>query len=130
MGDIADMMLDGILDQYTGEYIGPGVGYPRSINHGKRFTNPQKCHDPRRGIVSFIERYSLGKKYRPQALDLIKEYCILAGWEFTSRAEAENKISMDFFPFSIFVKRKCGLWPIFNKKNQKKYPFLLKLYEQ
>jgi hypothetical protein len=33
MGDIADMMIDGTLDQYTGEYIGKPCGYPRSINH-------------------------------------------------------------------------------------------------
>lgn len=30
MGEIADMMLDGILDEWTGEYIGPIVGHPRS----------------------------------------------------------------------------------------------------
>jgi hypothetical protein len=32
MGEIAEMMLDGTLDQYTGEYLGPGPGYPRSGN--------------------------------------------------------------------------------------------------
>ena len=32
MGDIADMILDGILDEWTGEYIGPGVGHPRSMD--------------------------------------------------------------------------------------------------
>lgn len=30
MGEIAEMILDGILDSQTGEYLGPGVGYPRS----------------------------------------------------------------------------------------------------
>ncbi len=32
MGDIADMMLDGTLDMYTGEYIdGDSPGYPRTL---------------------------------------------------------------------------------------------------
>jgi hypothetical protein len=30
MGEIADMMLDGTLDEQTGEYIGHGPGYPRT----------------------------------------------------------------------------------------------------
>ena len=32
MGEIADMIIDGILDYETGEYIGKAVGYPRTIN--------------------------------------------------------------------------------------------------
>jgi len=35
MGEIAEMILDGILDQYTGEYIGKGVGCPRSFKKKK-----------------------------------------------------------------------------------------------
>ena len=33
MGDIADMMVEGILDWQTGEYIGPACGYPRRIKN-------------------------------------------------------------------------------------------------
>jgi hypothetical protein len=29
MGEITEMMLDGTLDEQTGEYIGEAVGYPR-----------------------------------------------------------------------------------------------------
>lgn len=32
MGETADAMIDGQFDYITGEYIGPGVGYPRTIN--------------------------------------------------------------------------------------------------
>lgn len=32
MGDIADSMIDGEFDYITGEYIGPGVGYPRTYS--------------------------------------------------------------------------------------------------
>jgi len=35
MGEIADMILDGILDEQTGEYIGDAVGYPRTKVKGQ-----------------------------------------------------------------------------------------------
>ena len=31
MGEIADALIDGEFDFLTGEYIGPGVGYPRTL---------------------------------------------------------------------------------------------------
>ena len=34
MGEIADMILDGILDEQTGEHIGKAVGYPRTLQKG------------------------------------------------------------------------------------------------
>lgn len=34
MGEIADMMIEGILDEQTGEYIGPACGYPRTRQKG------------------------------------------------------------------------------------------------
>jgi hypothetical protein len=34
MGEIADMMLDGILDEQTGEYLGEAVGFPRTAEKG------------------------------------------------------------------------------------------------
>lgn len=38
MGDIADMVLDGTLDEETGEYIGDdGPGWPRNMRTGKGF---------------------------------------------------------------------------------------------
>jgi hypothetical protein len=47
MGDIADMLIDGTLDFYTGEYIGKGKGYPRTFDRslpweGKDFTQSKK----------------------------------------------------------------------------------------
>lgn len=36
MGDIADSLINGEFDYITGEYIGSGVGYPRTWNGKKR----------------------------------------------------------------------------------------------
>ena len=35
MGEIADMILDGILDEETGEWLGEAVGYPRRASDMK-----------------------------------------------------------------------------------------------
>jgi len=35
MGEISDMIIDGILCQECGGYIGEAVGYPRSCNSCK-----------------------------------------------------------------------------------------------
>lgn len=43
MGEIADMLIDGTLDMYTGEYIGDAVGYPRTINHHKKYFKETKA---------------------------------------------------------------------------------------
>ena len=37
MGEIADMLIDGTLDMYTGEYIGRSVGYPRTIHNPSKY---------------------------------------------------------------------------------------------
>jgi len=38
MGDIAEGLLNGDFDEITGEYLGPGQGFPRSLhyNNGPR----------------------------------------------------------------------------------------------
>ena len=41
MGEIADMILDGILDFQTGEYIGEPCGYPRTLEPCEE-TKPKK----------------------------------------------------------------------------------------
>jgi hypothetical protein len=46
MGEIAEMMLEGILDCETGEYLGDAVGYPRTysdrVGPARELTRGQK----------------------------------------------------------------------------------------
>ena len=53
MGDIADMMIDGTLDMDTGEYIGPGPGYPRRVGDTGMKYNERY---PKRGITMYLSR--------------------------------------------------------------------------
>lgn len=58
MGDIADMMLDGILDEQTGEFLGDGVGYPRTNQSG--YYNSTKKRKPKRNIKHAMKGNSIG----------------------------------------------------------------------
>jgi hypothetical protein len=44
MGDIADAIINGDMDEVTGEWLGDGQGFPRSIHHNE-------SHKRNRGIV-------------------------------------------------------------------------------
>lgn len=52
MGDIADMMIDGTLDYITGEYIGEGSGYPRTMDDLKIRTTGSKI----RGVTKYLTK--------------------------------------------------------------------------
>lgn len=53
MGDNAEMILDGILDSETGEYIGEGVGYPRTLNESNK--NYQRIKMIRKELALLIK---------------------------------------------------------------------------
>lgn len=61
MGDIADMMLDGTLDSMTGEYLGEGPGYPRSMDPespdyvGRRERDPNRKMNPVFGVQNYLK---------------------------------------------------------------------------
>lgn len=48
MGEIAEGLINGDFDFYTGEYIGRGYGFPRSSGfYYKRKNNPNYKKNPR-----------------------------------------------------------------------------------
>lgn len=65
MGEIADMILDGILDEQTGEYIGKGVGYPRTMYSNSK-PNPVfgvQNFLNKRGITDEIEYHNVVRAF-------------------------------------------------------------------
>lgn len=56
MGDIADMMIDGTLDEQTGEYIGDAVGYPRTRQKGHYNTIPFVKDNPAQAKIRTIRK--------------------------------------------------------------------------
>lgn len=102
MGDISEMILDGILDQYTGEYLGDAVGYPRSrkdMNYRRQdlFTDEERKY----GIYAFFGKSGLTKKQRREIL--IAFYPDTPGRELLSNLNLCIHASINFKKFVQFV---------------------------
>ncbi len=73
MGEIADMMLDGTLDFYTGEYIGRSKGFPRTID--KSLPWEQRAYNKKSGAYGGIINFCMQKGLtHSQANGIIKVY--------------------------------------------------------
>lgn len=98
MGDIADAILDGEFDEISGEYIGPGCGYPRSKHYG----SPVYGNSPTKGVVNYLgqisrkEKRTLVKNYSEQKLNL--------NFEAIGFDKCCAEIQKNFNAFSQYVK--------------------------
>lgn len=115
MGEIADMMIDGTLDFYTGEYIGKGYGLPRTFdkslpwekkkinfrNRGKRFKQTNFSQNQGiNGVVFWL--YDKGITNSENAHSIVKLYSEINGWEITKKKMVSKicaKIQEDFPAF-------------------------------
>jgi len=87
MGEIADMMIDGTLDCYTGEYIGRGPGYPRTLdrslpwergNKGSNKFSGLSTHT--KGVFHYIDKTHPTQQ---QKEDLLKQYAAHIDYTFS-----------------------------------------------
>jgi len=100
MGDIADMILDGILDEQTGEYIGPGVGYPRTM-HGTHSGGG----NPSNGVNNYLT--NKGFKTKGERTEVIKNFLhtMDVKTDNISKVKMCEIISEDFGAFNKFCQK-------------------------
>lgn len=87
MGEISEAIINGDLDQETGEYIGPGQGFPRSISDRKRgarfirsdFTEADKLN----GVMVYL--HDKGVTQAKKAHLVIKEYGTFIDYKSTAK---------------------------------------------
>lgn len=114
MGEIADGLIDGEFDFYTGEYLGKGVGFPRTRNGSlpweKRKNNK---NNPRRGVIQYVHNSFAGKSHIPSAIKIIKKYAAEVNLVFKTEEEMFQLISADFTSFvNWFNKNKQSLYHV------------------
>jgi len=56
MGEYADLVIEGVLDMYTGEFLGDACGYPRSLEDGQEHEIEQN----KRPKIGDLKKYSCG----------------------------------------------------------------------
>jgi len=108
MGDIADMMLDGILDEQTGEYIDDklsrngGPGYPRTMEPGHYNSikgTSKNAPKSLNGIYKYMRKYTYKAK---DVHKIMNRYCKSIGIEGSIKEKAVE-IQKDFSDFKKYV---------------------------
>lgn len=113
MGENAEMLLDGTLDFYTGDYLGQGYGFPRtyhkSLRREKR-RNPKHTKNipPTKeqvynGVKNYISIRWTGRKDIPSVRVLIMEYTGEQGIDLKQKC---LEIQKDFGSFIKFINQK------------------------
>lgn len=105
MGEIADSLIDGEFDYITGEYLGPGVGYPRSIHdkHNK-FNGGSPLDRAKHGVEKFFASNKIVS--REAKRKLVAYYCYnYLHFDFKQHGYDQGclNIQMDFQRFRDFI---------------------------
>ena len=98
MGDVADMILDGILDEETGEWLGEAVGYPRRASDIHRtndyltFPGKRKAKIPpnKAKIWNFFNQKGL--PFESQKNVILRAYSEHKQWDVAKILRICNKI--------------------------------------
>lgn len=111
MGEYADMILNGDVDMYTGEYLGEGDGYPRSDQGDEYYQRRRKYKYTIRELQEMTNE-SLGNLIKSKAK---------FGREKLRYYELRGKVRIDIRTFRSDVKKL-----VLSKERQKKKQLELK----
>jgi len=100
MGEIADGLINGDFDFFSGEYLGEGGGFPRS-NHGDLDTHrTPRGHNPLKGVRNYLQKRGILKKGDQRKL--MEDYI---GNNSLSNQELGEWISDDWDDFIKYCKK-------------------------
>lgn len=104
MGDMAEAILNGDFDEQTGEWLGEGMGYPRSLRDKVRFKKNDdtgiKTLNAAIGVSHYLRPYS-----RKVKREIVKLYCekLNINYEQVGFDKACEEIQKNFPKFCTFV---------------------------
>jgi hypothetical protein len=99
MGEIADMMLDGELDFFTGEYI--GKGYPRTLDRSLPW---ERGYNKKAGNYGGVVNFCMQKgKTQSKANDIIKRYGKEKFGIDVSKASGSNSFKEEIMPLLVDI---------------------------
>jgi hypothetical protein len=104
MGDIADMMINGDMDFYTGEYIGRGKGIPRTLDGSLPWEKGKK--GTTHGVVVFLSRK--GVKSQVGQESVLRTYAMHKKWNIPKKKMVRKisaKIQENFPDFASWADR-------------------------
>lgn len=105
MGEIADSLINGEFDFYTGEYIGRPVGHPRTLDGSLSWERNQKHHT--NGVMNYLMKKGIGQH---EVEPILRRYATAKGWEILGKhyvRKCSVKIQEDWNGFcNWFAKNK------------------------
>lgn len=99
MGEMADAMIDGEMDFFTGEYIGRGVGYPRTLDRSLPWE--RKAPNAKFGVTNWLNQQGITDKN--DQMKVIRKF-FPENTENISKEQLCLRISQTFNEFKNFVK--------------------------
>ncbi len=96
MWDMADAILNGDFDEVTGEYLGEGQGFPRSLHYENKKT--YRKEDARFGVKNYIRSKGLKTQTQPIVLGFGKTIGL------TDFVKICEYIQLNFNEFKKYVK--------------------------
>lgn len=109
MGEIADGLINGDFDFYTGEYIGRGYGIPRTHNGILAWEGPGNKGNQSSGVIAFLSKK--GIKKTEDVVAFLQEYAKYKGWEITGKKfirKISIKIQQDWAAFASWSGNKIA----------------------
>lgn len=113
MGEIADELINGDFDFYTGEYLGRGYGIPRTKNKSLEWEKGGKRHDKSdytkhseaayNGIKVYIIKKWNGRPNTPSTRSIVSEYLKETNIDLKQKC---MEIQKDFGSFVKFINQK------------------------
>jgi len=99
MGDIADGLIDGTFDEQTGEYLGEGPGYPRTLEQGY-YNSIKPRKDTNCSELNGLYKYLRSKFQTIKRMNkCIRRYC-----------QEEHKVHGTLKECAIFIQEDFGLF--------------------
>jgi len=102
MGEIADGLINGDFDFYTGEYLGRGLGFPRTHDRPLPWKNRSK-KNPTNGVMIFLSRKGLTQN---QQEAILRKYAELKNWDIQGKhffRKISAKIGEDWPAFASWA---------------------------
>lgn len=108
MGEIADAIVEGEFDYLTGEYIGPPVGYPRTLAERTSTSHSDIKTKNVNGVNKYLRVYLRIQKQQDRD-KIIREYCKIKMPPNVNQSKLKQMcvfIQSDFNSFVLYLKEK------------------------
>ena len=80
MGEIADSLINGEFDFYTGEYIGRPIGMPRTLDGSLPWE--KKGRPATNGVMNYLMKKGVSQQ---QVATVLQKYAEFKGWQITGK---------------------------------------------